>query len=339
MKSRSNYTLCLLWLKSKLTPLLLFSLFSALTLFITFLYHENLYPIFYSIILCGFLFTVLGIISYLKFVNTYRHLEQTWSNLATTLEYLPAVSDPVEEVYQFLLLELFQSQTDLYSRMKSKESETTDYYTLWVHQIKTPISAMRLLLQPEHLEKNLFRLEQELFKIEQYAEMALHYLRLESTSSDFLFKSYSLYNLTKNVLRKFASTFAVNRLNLTFEEFHLSVITDEKWLSFVIEQILSNCLKYSHNGGIRIYPDSHRAMTLVIEDTGIGIKPEDLPRVFEKGFTGYNGHMDKKSTGIGLYLCKQVMDRLGHSISITSELGKGTSVYLYLAQNDRILQE
>ena len=130
------------------------------------------------------------------------------------------------------------------------------------------------------------------------------------------------YALLPQAVRKFARMFILKKITLDFRETGRTVLTDGKWLSFVVEQVLSNALKYTPAGGrIRIYGDGE---TLVIADSGIGIRPEDLPRVFEKGFTGYNGREDKKSTGIGLYLCRRVMDRLNHGISIVSRPGQGT---------------
>lgn len=203
----------------------------------------------------------------------------------------------------------------------------TDYYTLWAHQIKTPIAAMGLLLQEEpHPE-----LEGELLKIEQYVEMVLGYLRLGSESTDYVFRNCGLDALVRQAVRKYARLFILKKISLDFQETGKTVLTDEKWLSFVIEQLLSNAVKYTPEGGrVRIYGDGD---TLVIADSGIGIQPEDLPRVFEKGFTGFNGREDKKSTGIGLCLCRQVLDRLNHDISIASRPGQGTLVRLDLSRD------
>ena len=205
----------------------------------------------------------------------------------------------------------------------------TDYYTLWAHQIKTPIAAMRLLLQEESRPE----LEGELLKIEQYVEMVLGYLRLGSDSTDYVFRECGLDALVRQSVRKYARLFILKKISLDFQETGRTVLTDEKWLSFVVEQLLSNAVKYTPEGGlVRVYGDGE---TLVIADSGIGIRPEDLPRVFEKGFTGFNGREDKKSTGIGLYLCRQVLDRLNHRISITSRLGQGTLVRLDLSRARR----
>ncbi len=119
-------------------------------------------------------------------------------------------------------------------------------------------------------------------------------------------------------------------MKLSYEPTKIRVLTDEKWLLFILEQILSNAIKYTKRGSVAVYMDDREEKTLVIADTGIGIVAEDVPRVFEKGFTGYNGRYDKRSTGIGLYLCRRVLNRLSHTIRIESEPGQGTRVYINL---------
>ena len=255
--------------------------------------------------------------------------------------------------------------------------DMTEYYTMWVHQIKTPLSAMRLMLQsgfPAETEEQEYAFESlknelfdELLKTEQYVDMVLSYLRLDSESSDFVFQEYELDDIIRQAVRKFSGVFIRKRIMLDYTGTKIRAITDEKWLLFVIEQILSNALKYTSLGTISIYaeyseaagrrrlesvsdcgspvgegPDSDRKERikevtpdiLVITDTGIGIAPEDLKRVFEKGFTGYNGRMHKKSTGIGLYLSKRILDKLSHSIEIESEPGTGTKVKIGLQRYD-----
>lgn len=179
-------------------------------------------------------------------------------------------------------------------------------------------------------------LEMELLKIGQYVEMVLSYLRLDSDSTDYVLREYPLDDILRQAVRKFAKMFILKKITLDFQETGKTVLTDEKWLLFVVEQVLSNALKYTPAGGtIRIYGDG---ATVVIADNGIGIREEDQARVFEKGFTGYNGRADKKSTGIGLYLCRQVMDRLNHGISLTSRPGQGTLVRLDLSREWRMVE-
>lgn len=222
-----------------------------------------------------------------------------------------------------------------YSRFLRRHRELTDYYSLWVHQIKTPIAAMDLLLQEDD-SPHRGELEMELLKIGQYVEMVLSYLRLDSDSTDYVLREYPLDDILRQAVRKFAKMFILKKITLDFQETGKTVLTDEKWLLFVVEQVLSNALKYTPAGGtIRIYGDG---ATVVIADNGIGIREEDQARVFEKGFTGYNGRADKKSTGIGLYLCRQVMDRLNHGISLTSRPGQGTLVRLDLSREWRMVE-
>lgn len=319
-----------------------FLLFAAVFAITILQYRISIEPVLYSLLICTFLGCCCLIYNFIKYKNRYKALYETYLNMETTLTTLSAPSNYMEELYGELLQELFNNRSELYSKMKQQELESKDYYTLWIHQIKTPIAALHLLLQTEDSKKNTMLMKQELFKIEQYAEMALHYLRLQYMSLDILLKECNLNEIVKQSVKKYSINFIEKKLSLNFEEFEGTIISDEKWLGFVIEQILSNCIKYTFKGGISIdYIDSNNNTcindklqneysvtssdaVLCISDTGIGIKEEDLPRIFEKGFTGYNGRMDKKSTGIGLYLCKQVIKKLGFEISVTSEVGKGT---------------
>lgn len=194
---------------------------------------------------------------------------------------------------------------------------------MWVHQIKTPIAAARLLLQEE--ETDIQAVQNRLFDIEQYVEMVLGYLRTEDMSSDICLKEVELDELVREQIHKFARIFIGKKISLDYHGVQEKVLTDEKWLGFVIGQILSNALKYTKNGKISIYMSGENSHTLVIEDTGIGIREEDLPRVFEKGFTGYNGREEGRSTGIGLYLCGKIMKNwiTGLSFSQCQERGRG----------------
>ncbi len=226
------------------------------------------------------------------------------------------------------LEELLAERKRQLARWEEREKEMGDYYLMWAHQIKTPIAAMKLLA--EERDDGL-QMSQELFLVEQYAEMVLHYLRLESMSSDLLLQEYSLEEMVCRTVRKFSVFFIGKGLELELGDLAgVRVVTDEKWLCFVLEQLLSNSVKYTKKGKIAIFLEKERTFELVIEDTGIGIRPEDLPRIFERGFTGYNGRMDQKSTGIGLYLVRQVLENLNIPIRVESAPGKGTRVFLDL---------
>lgn len=269
---------------------------------------------------------------------------------------LPQTSSTVEQAYQQIIIAQEAEKKALITQLDERQQNMADYYTMWTHQIKAPLSAMDLLLQSA--DKNMDRnagegvggsenvqitkqLREEVFKTGQYADMALHYARMESISADLSFVRLDVDELVKKALKKFWLFFSGAGLALHLEECRTQIVTDGKWFSFVVEQALSNALKYTKEGAISIYgaDESGGHITqgccyLVIEDTGIGIEESDLPRIFERGFTGYNGRLENKSTGIGLYLCKQIMDRLGLSIRVESERGEGTKVFLGIRQEE-----
>ncbi len=240
------------------------------------------------------------------------------------LEHLPTPSGLPEEDYQALLRMLCRERRELCEEMERRYREMIDYYTVWAHQIKTPIAAMRLMLQ----ETDMRALREELRRIEQYVEMVLCYLRLDSNSTDYVIREYDLDGIVRQAVRRHATTFIQKKLRLEYEPLDARVVTDEKWLLFVIEQILSNALKYTSEGGVAVTLEPPK--TLCIRDTGIGIAPEDLPRVFEKGYTGDNGRSDKKASGIGMYLCSRICANLGHGIRVDSTPGQGTEVRIDL---------
>ena len=172
-------------------------------------------------------------------------------------------------------------------------------------------------------------LDEYFVSIEQYVGMALQYQRVKSESKDYVFTQVSVDKMVRTVIRKFAKLMIRKKIPMQYEGCSQQVITDEKWCAFVLEQVLSNAIKYTRQGAIQIRTEQEpNWLYIVIEDQGIGIRKEDIPRVFEKGYSGYNGHEDKRSTGIGLYLSRQIIDKLGHTIRIESELGKGTAVWI-----------
>ena len=299
------------------------------------LYDLPLEAVAYAGVLCLALGLVLFAVGYSRFLRRHRELQQLLRQTNEKALPLPPARGLLEEDYQALLRAVCQDRARLAAEHENRLRELTDYYSLWAHQIKTPIAAMDLLLQEDD-SPHRGELEMELLKIGQYVEMVLSYLRLDSDSTDYVLREYPLDDILRQAVRKFAKMFILKKITLDFQETGKTVVTDEKWLLFVVEQVLSNALKYTPSGGtIRIYGDG---ATVVVADSGIGIRAEDQARVFEKGFTGYNGRADKKSTGIGLYLCRQVMDRLNHSISLSSRPGQGTLVRLDLSRERRIVE-
>ena len=295
------------------------------------LYDLPTEAVLYAGLLCLCLGLLIAVLDYHNFAKKHKQLCELSKSIILSVDGLVQASNLIEQDYQNLIRAVHEEKIKLVSHMDLRFSARMDYYTTWVHQIKTPIAAMQLLLQTEENEQSA-ELLQELFRIEQYVEMVLQYLRLDSDSTDFMIQKYDLDQLLKQAIRKYAKQFIRKKILLDYQEVKTVILSDEKWLSFVIEQVLSNALKYTNAGKISIFMVAEE--TLVITDSGIGIQAEDLPRVFEKGFTGYNGRSDRKSTGIGLYLCKQICAKLGHSIQIESAAGKGTQVKICLHSVD-----
>ena len=283
----------------------------------------------YLLCLCCIGTSFWAVLSFVRFWRKHKILRKMEEAIFVTAEDLPETTTLIEEDYQHLIQRLVRENRQRQAAADSMLEDLTSYYTLWVHQIKTPIAAMDLLLQagPDRATE----MEIELQKIAQYVDMVLQYLRLDSTAKDLVLQRCQLDAVVRQTVRKYAKLFILKKIQLGFQETKWEVLSDEKWLCFLLEQLLSNALKYTPEGGkISIFLDGET--NLVIADTGIGIAPEDLPRVFEKGFTGNNGRMDKKATGIGLYLCRRVTNLLGHTISIASEPGVGTQVRLGLGR-------
>lgn len=283
----------------------------------------------YLLCLCCIGTSFWAVLSFVRFWRKHKILRKMEEAIFVTAEDLPETTTLIEEDYQHLIQRLVRENRQRQAAADSMLEDLTSYYTLWVHQIKTPIAAMDLLLQagPDRATE----MEIELQKIAQYVDMVLQYLRLDSTAKDLVLQRCQLDAVVRQTVRKYAKLFILKKIQLVFQETKWEVLSDEKWLCFLLEQLLSNALKYTPEGGkISIFLDGET--NLVIADTGIGIAPEDLPRVFEKGFTGNNSRMDKKATGIGLYLCRRVTNLLGHTISIASEPGVGTQVRLGLGR-------
>ena len=286
--------------------------------------------LYYPTCLCLFFVIVYFGYDYYKYNKKLKALHYALHLDHIYLENIPAPENDLEESYYSLIEKIIQANSVLNNQKDTSYHELSDYMTLWVHQIKTPIAALRLLLAEEEDERSQ-EMWEELFSIEQYVEMALQFTRLSAKSTDFIIGEVSLDKVVREAIHKYARLFVRKKIRLELSSIDTQVLTDEKWLEFVIEQILSNAIKYTAGGTISIYlkeEPEQETKELIIEDTGIGIAPEDLPRIFEKGYTGYNGHADKRSTGIGLYLCRKIMRKLSHEITIESESGVGTKVHL-----------
>ena len=257
-----------------------------------------------------------------------RKLQEAGENLPSLL---PAAKEPLEAEYRALAVRLCARHQAREEEISGQYRERIAYYTLWAHQIKTPIAAMGLTLQNQDTALSR-QLMGQLTRISQYADMALAYLRLDSEHTDYVIRSCDLDAVIREAVKKFSGEFIRRGIHLEYKGVNQKVITDEKWLEFVLEQLISNALKYTPTGSVAIYQEP--GPTLCVADTGIGIAPEDLPRIFENGYTGINGRRDKRASGIGLYLCRRVCQNLGHEISAESVPGKGTTIRLNLARRE-----
>lgn len=324
---KSWYSVLGSFLARRWAGLLLFLAFAGIFALVFSLYDLELEAVLYAGGLCLLLLLAVLAADFCRSLARRRRYEEIFRNLPLLPEELPAARTLEEADLQEILKELGRRMEAALTEWENWRQESMDYYTTWVHQIKTPISVMRMTLEGEDTEEHR-ELSAELFRIEQYVEMVLSYLRLDSDSSDYVFQEYDLDSIIRQAVHKYAPLFVRKKLRLSYEPVNVKVLTDEKWLLFILEQILSNSIKYTQEGSVSITltPDK----VLNISDTGIGIAPEDLPRIFEKGFTGYNGRSDKKSTGLGLYLCKKAAGRLSHKISVQSKPGAGTVVSIDL---------
>ena len=307
----------------------LFCCFGGIFLAVFHLYGIPMAAVWYPLALCAGVGFVAMAVDYTGFARRHRLLRALAAQTEEIEQRLPEAGDVLEGDYQELVRAMSRERLGLKEELNGKYQDMVDYYTLWAHQIKTPIASLGLQLQSQDTP-SARQMSVELARIQQYVEMVLVFLRLDSPSSDYVFREYSLDEIVRRSLRSFAGEFISRKLKLCYTPVEIRVVTDEKWLSFVVEQVLSNALKYTPEGSVSIYLEE--PATLCIRDTGIGIAAEDLPRIFERSYTGYQGRADHRASGIGLYLCKQICDRLGHTIRAESKVGEGTVIRICLDQ-------
>ena len=284
----------------------------------------------YSLLLGALVLVLIVGLDLFAILRRLRALMEIQEHLNEFEQELPEGGNRVERLY-------CEIADGYLSRLRQEKEElsmshraTISYFTLWMHQIKTPIAAMRLLLQSPELDRAL--LNRQLFEVERYAELAMQYVRAADIAADLVLAPCSIEPLVRESIRKYAPLFIAKGLSAQVEEIELVALTDAKWFSFVFEQLLSNAVKYTQQGGVRVYLEG---CALILEDTGCGIRPEDMPRVFEKGYTGYNGRLDKRASGIGLYLARRVSDALRLKLELQSALGKGTKAVMRFSQEEK----
>lgn len=314
-------------LKKNRIAFILFVLVLCLNFIIFILYDMIIEPFVYSGVVELFLGGILIYADYIRELKKAGIREQAIMSVLSVPEAMPKADTLTDWDYQAMVSALVSGIEKLSTEYRESYQDMLDYYTTWVHQIKTPISVMKLKLTADTPENR--ELTAELFRIEQYVDMVLQYIRLGSGTKDLVIQEYSLDELLREAIRKFAPLFILHKLKLKYEPTRRTIVTDKKWFSCIIEQLLSNAIKYTPKGSISI---GIQGDYLVISDTGIGIAKEDLPRIFEKGYTGINGRIGQKSSGIGLYLAKRAADILLISISVESKVDEGSIFRLNISQ-------
>lgn len=319
---------------SRRALLLLYALSMCTVLLLGFLAQQDTVYVRYACVIISFIFVCLLMGDGARYRRSRRRMEQLHLRTELLPRELPEPLDGLAGDYEAVIRALTQENERLKTESIRQQEEQKEYYTLWVHQIKTPISAMRLLLDKKSGEEGKL-LKQELFKVDQYADLALKFVKLGDIAGDLIIERCDLNDIARAAVKKYSLLFVYSRLTVSIDPLTRDIPCDRMWLEFILCQLLSNSVKYTHTGGVRIYMEQN---ALVVEDTGIGIRKEDLPRIFEKGYTGYNGRMDTRASGIGLYLVKRAADALGIRVEVASELGKGTRVSLRFPALDEFAQ-
>ena len=319
------------WLWSHRRSVLTLACCAAVFAVIFGLYGAALEAVAYAAGLCALGGAVALGAGYGRFRREAREREAALASLPARSEPLPAASTPEGEDFRAMAERMRAEYAALAAATDIARREQLDWFTVWVHQIKTPIAVMQMTLQGEDTPEHR-AMEAELFRVRRYAEMALTYLRLGEGASDLVIGPCDLDGIIRQAVRKYAPQFVAKRLTLRYEGTQATVISDEKWLAFILEQLLDNAVKYTAAGSVTIAVSPE--LVLTVADTGTGIAASDLPRIFEKGFTGYNGRSDKSATGLGLYLCRQAADKLRHRLWAWSEPGKGSTFFLDLHRDE-----
>lgn len=326
------------YLKDKIIEIILINLLAITTFLILYSLNCNGWIIF-DIVFLIFLIETINLISdYTKRKNFYNETLKILENLDTKNlihEMLPEAKFIDSKILKEILYETNKHKIEEINKYKNKEQEFKEYLEMWIHEIKTPLASALLTIY-NNQSKLSDDIKIELDKIEDYLQQILFYARSNSVSKDYLIKKVSLETIVNKVILKHKQEFLLKKINLEIKNINIKINTDTKWMEFILDQIINNSIKYTEiNPKIKIYTSQNKEqIKLIIEDNGIGIDPSDLPRVFDKGFTGINGRKKYNSTGIGLYLAKKLCDKLKHKIKIESD--EGTTVTITFPLNSYI---
>lgn len=318
------------YLKDRYKVILVFCGLLGCNFFLYFLYDVRLEPIFYTAFLLVLFVLPFAFWDLHRTYGKYQLLQNIQQADFPVLFDLPMADTLLEQSYQKMIQKAMQAWQNERAEQRKINSERDDYYTLWTHQIKTPIYTMDLMLQTGDTAPSKWKME--LLHISQYVDMALKYSQLENQFTDLCLEQTELLPLVQEAVKKYSIILITKRLKIDLHDLNSIVLTDRKWLLFILEQLVSNAAKYTEQGSIAIYQPT--PLQICVSDMGIGIATEDLPRLFEKGYTGFNGRIHQKSTGCGLYMCNKVSHLLGCTLSVSSQVNKGTTVTVNLPKND-----
>ncbi|NMD37454.1 MAG: HAMP domain-containing histidine kinase [Christensenellaceae bacterium] len=292
--------------------------------FIFYLYGISWAQISYPLFICFLGLSLYFVLDFYFFNKKLKELNAMISEKNFDVKYIQANS-PIEQKYIELINNMSSSHSNDINQLKQKNDANIDYLLLWSHQIKTPLSALNLMSQKL---PNSSEYMEQLFYVDAYIDMMLQFLKLENINEDYRFEKFNIGDVIREVIRFFRPVFINSKTTVQLDNIDITVLSDKKLLSFVIKQIVSNAIKYSPKGIIKIYMESPN--TLAVEDNGIGINAEDIPMLFKKGFTGYNGRQHQKSSGIGLFLSYEILSKINHNINISSKPGMGTVVKIFI---------
>lgn len=318
------------YLKDKVKVIAVFCGLILCHFFLYFLYDVRMEPILYTTFLLLLFALPFAFWDMHRIYRKCRRLQDIGQMENPVMPDLWAADTILEQNYQRVLAEALRAWQKERTRWREKNAERDDYYTLWTHQIKTPVYSMDLMLQTGDTTPSKWKTE--LSQISRYVDMALKYQQLENQYSDLCLEQVELLPLAQEAIRKHSAILIAKRLKIDLHDLNHTVLTDRKWLLFIVEQLVSNAAKYTEQGSIAIYQPA--PLQICVSDTGIGIAAGDLPRLFEKGYTGFNGHIHRKSTGCGLYMCKKVSRLLGLTLSVSSQVNIGTTVTINLPGDD-----
>lgn len=290
-----------------------------------------------SILLILFVVLIL-VVEYFRKKYFYNNLISNINSLDKAYLVLETLSKPNFYDGEILYQALYEINKSMAEYVKNIEFQMTDfkeYIEMWIHEVKIPISSLVLMV---HNNKKLDKkYEEQLKKLEDYVDQVLYYARSENAEKDYLINEVSLNKVIGNIALKNKDDLLLNKIDLIVKNIDYKVLTDSKWLEFIINQIINNSIKYKRNiksSYIKIETvEAQDKITLIIEDNGIGIPASDINKVFEKSFTGYNGRIMTKSTGMGLFIVKNLIEKLGHKIKIESKEKEYTRVYIVFNKN------